>query len=331
VDDNLPRAEAAAIKGNEIIAVGRDEDMESLIGSETRVYNLGGKLVLPGFNDCHYHLMRYTILSETMFDLYQADSLQEIQRRLMENALSHPDSEWLYGLRWFPQSEWPTRQDLDAVESKRPVVIYDIDFHTAWVNTPALERIGYDANTPESEGGTILRDSGGYPTGVLFENAHHQVPYPARPSDEGLERLLSKQIESFNQLGITSMGNMESIPENIEFTAQLAESRRMNLRINHWPMLVDGLENARWARERCKANEGVNVVGLKVFMDGVMSNHSAWVLEPYNDAPNKSGYPVIDPAELREKVIAADKEGFQIITHAIVNWSTLQMSHVLPP
>jgi predicted amidohydrolase YtcJ len=317
VDEKLPRAEAAAIKGNEIIAVGSDNDIDSFIGPETRVYNLDGKLVLPGFNDCHYHLMRYTIMSETMFDLYGADSLQEIQRRLKENALAHPDSEWLYGLRWFPPNEWPTRHDLDVVEDKRPVIIYDIDYHTAWVNTPALKRIGYDANTPEPEGGTILRDGGGYPTGVLFENAHDPVPYPARGSDEELERLLSKQIEGFNQLGITSMGNMEVVPENIEFTARLAEAGQMNLRINHWPMLVDGLENANWARERCKTSERVNVVGLKVFMDGVFSNHSAWILEPYNDAPDNIGYPVIDLEEYQEKVVAADKEGFQIITHSI--------------
>jgi predicted amidohydrolase YtcJ len=317
VDDNLPRAEAVAISGNEIVAVGSDGEMGALVGPDTKVYNLAGKLVLPGFNDCHYHLMRYTIMSETMFDLYRVDTLQEIQRRLKENALDHPDSGWLYGLRWFPPGEWPTRQVLDAVEDERPVAVYDIDFHTAWVNTPALEQIGYDTNTPEPKGGTILRDSDGYPTGILFENAHRPIPYPARPSDAGLERLLAKEIEGFNRLGLTSMGNMEVVPENIEFTAQLAEAGRMNLRINHWPMLEDGLENARWARERCKASERVNVVGLKAFMDGVISNHTAWILEPYNDAPDKIGYPTIDPKEFREKVIEADKDGFQIITHAI--------------
>jgi predicted amidohydrolase YtcJ len=128
---------------------------------------------------------------------------------------------------------------------------------------------------------------------------------------------LAKEIEGFSRLGLTSMGNMEVLPENIEFTAQLAEAGRMNLRINHWPMLEDGLENARWARNRCKASERVNVVGLKAFMDGVISNHTAWILEPYNDAPDKSGYPTIDPEEFREKVIEADRDGFQIITHAI--------------
>lgn len=320
VDSSLPRAEAVAIRGNEIIAVGQDEEMEPLIGSGTKVYNLERKLVLPGFNDCHYHLMEYTIMSATMFDLYRVYSLQEIQKRLQKNSRDHPDNDWLYGLRWFPnffQGEWPTRADLDVAENKRPVVIYDIDFHTAWVNTQAIERLGYDASTPDPEGGTILREESGYPTGVLFENAHAPVPYPACPSDEELAKLLSKQIEGFSQLGITSMGNMERRAENIEFTARLAEAGQMNLRINHWPLLVDGLENAQWARERCKRSERVNVVGLKVFMDGVMSNHSAWMLEPYNDAPDTSGYPVIDPAELAEKVLKADKEGFQIITHAI--------------
>ena len=147
VDDRLPCAEAVAIKGKEIIAVGSDGELAPLAGKDTRVVDLQGRLVLPGFNDCHTHFLLETLVAATAFSLYGVDSLEEAQRRLQANALAHPESEWLYGSRWSNHlfdGEWPARSVLDAVENQRPVAIFDIDWHTAWVNTAALERLGYD-------------------------------------------------------------------------------------------------------------------------------------------------------------------------------------------
>jgi predicted amidohydrolase YtcJ len=320
VDGHRPRAEAVAIKGNEIVVVGRNEEVAPLIGKGTRVHDLQGRLVLPGFNDSHTHLLLETIVASTAFSLYQVDSLEKVQRRLGANARAHPDSEWLYGSRWSNHlfdGVWPTRSVLDMVEDQRPVAIFDIDWHTAWVNTVALERLGYDASTRDPEGGTIVRDGSGMPTGILFENAHAAIPSIPRPADEVYAHWLAKEAEGLNRLGITSISNMESRVDNVELTACLAGAGRLNLRINHWPELPKGLAHARQAQALCRGSEQVRVVGLKAFMDGVLSNRTAWLLEPYSDAAEICGYPVSDVEELAQNVLAADAAGFQVVIHAI--------------
>ena len=320
VDGHRPRAEAVAIKGNEIVAAGRNEEVASLIGKGTRVHDLQGRLVLPGFNDSHTHFVLETLVAATAFSLYRIDSLQEVQRRLQANALAHPDSEWLYGSRWSNHlfaGKWPTRSVLDAVEARRPVAIFDIDWHTAWVNTAALQRLGYDASTRDPDGGTIVRDDAGMPTGILFENAHASIPSIPRPADKVYAEWLSKEVESLNRLGITSISNMESRLDNVELTARLAGAGRLNLRINHWPELPKGLEHARQAQSSCRGSEQIRIVGLKAFMDGVLSNRTAWLLEPYSDAAGTCGYPVSNVEELAQRVLEADAAGFQVVIHAI--------------
>jgi hypothetical protein len=321
VDEKLPSAQAVAIRGNRIIAVGGDEAIRSWIGPGTVVYDLQGKLVLPGFNDCHTHFMPIVARFATAFDLFGAgDDLEEIQRRLVQYAKDHPEMDWLMGFRWQPrlrEGEWPTRADLDAVEEERPVAILDQELHTAWVNTPALRAIGYDQNTPDPEGGVILRDPSGQPTGILFELAYDPIvrelslPYP-----DFLD-VVTQEVDVLNRMGLTSISDNANPDRHLEYLRRMTNEGKLNLRVNHWPGVEGGLEAAIQLRERYRSNDYIQVVGVKIYMDGVFSNRSAWLLESYSDAPNKYGYSVMDLDEYTELVYAFDASGFQVITHAI--------------
>jgi len=321
VDDRLPRAEALAIGGNEILFVGSNAQVQEMSGPDTRVLDLRGHLVLPGFNDCHTHFIYAALRTATNFDLYHVTEMREIQSRLRTFSQENPQYDWLYGMRWFPtrinNGVWPTRADLDAVESQRPVVIFDIDGHSCWTNTAAIERMGYSASTPDPEGGQMLRDASGYPTGVFFEVAQEAfVRYPPVTVEE-FPALMKKEIARLNRLGLTSISNNGIEPMYLDAIESLEAQGALHLRISEWPMILDGLEKAVALRDRFAKSDKFRVHTVKTFMDGVMSNYSAWMLEPFADKPGETGYPVIDPKKLEPLVIEADRLGFQVATHVI--------------
>jgi predicted amidohydrolase YtcJ len=322
VDPGHPRAEAVAIEGNYIKAVGATAEMEPLAGPNTQVVDLGGRLVLPGFNDCHTHFVSWAIRSSGGFDVYGAETLEEVQQRLQQYDQSHPEDDWLFGMRWQPagaKGDWPNAKDLDAVVKDRPVAIIDIDGHTGWVNTKGLERLGFDAFTADPEGGTILRDPSGKPTGVLFENAHENIPRPKPSNDEDFKASITEEIGNLHRLGITSLSDNYLPLETMQLCGHIAQEGDLDLRINYWPLLVEEFESLLSIRDQFKDNPRIQVVGVKAFIDGVLSNRTAWMLDSYPGYPEESGYPVNDLDELTQKAIQADKDGFQIVIHAIGN------------
>lgn len=321
VDDARPTAAALAVCGNEIAFVGENAQVEEWIGPETRVLDLQGRLVLPGFNDCHTHFVNASLRFATNFDLYGVTSVAEVQRRLRQFARQNPQNDWLHGMRWFATrmngGEWPSRADLDAVESSRPVVIFDIDGHSCWTNTAAIERMGYSAGTADPPGGQMLREADGYPSGIFFEIAQEAFNrYPPISAQE-FPALFKTEVARLNRLGITSISNNGIRPEYLEALAGMDADGSLNLRISEWPSIWDGLENAAALRERFKDSGKIRVGTVKAFMDGVMSNYSGWMLEPYADNPAETGYPVIDPEKLAPLVIEADRMGFQVAVHVI--------------
>lgn len=320
VDPCCPSAQAVAIRGNEIVAVGRDEEMEPLIGAGTRVVDLHGHLLLPGFHDAHTHWVWDLLREQYGFSLYGVRSVPEAQARLATFAAAHPEAEWLLGYRWdanrFEGGRWPTRADLDAVEPRRPVAIRDLDGHSAWVNSAALERLGYRRDTPDPPGGRILRDAEGEPSGILLENAHEPLPSVPVPSPEDFRIFLRDGAAQLNRLGITSLCNNGLPPGCFEDIVRMAEDGALSIRLSEWPAL-NALEEAEAMRRRAAESERVRVVGLKAMLDGVLSAHTAWMLEPYADAPDAVGFPLIDPETLFLQALRADAAGFQVIVHAI--------------
>lgn len=321
VDSRVPHVQAVAIQGEEIVALGKNEEMEPLEGPETQVISLNGRLVLPGFNDSHTHFIGSLTRTAGAFDLYGVTSLAEVREPLRKFSWEHPDSEWLIGNRWkpsiFEDGGWPTRASLDSLEPVRPVAIFDIDCHSCWVNTAALQKLGYTGNTLDPLGGKIVHDEQGEPNGILLENAHDSIPRGVPLTAEEFSRALCEEVAHLNCLGLTSLSNNGVKKEQLEIYAQMAEDGRLTLRINEWPFLSQGLEYAQGLRERFGKGERVRVVGLKVLIDGVLSAHTAWMLEDYADAPGKTGFPTVDPEQFEQEAIEADRQGFQVIVHAI--------------
>jgi predicted amidohydrolase YtcJ len=331
VDENAPQAEAIAIRGNEIAAVGSSLEIEAWAGPEAKRYDLGGKLVLPGFNDSHTHFMLSTASMATSMDLLGVGNLSEIQEILRKHAKAFPELEWLIGHRWAPphhEGRWPTRKDLDAVEANRPVAIYDMDHHTAWVNTAMLETLGYDQNTPDPEGGTILREGDGFPNGILFEKAFEPIEGKALLEFEEFSTSIKEGISELHKIGLTSISDNANLPPYIDFCERMFEEGSLKIRVNHWPDLNEGVDKAIEIRERFQGNDILSVVGIKLFIDGALSNRTAWLLEEYADSPGEMGYPVNDMEELTAWVIEADQEGFQVITHAIGDRGVREMLDV---
>jgi len=320
VDPRLPQAQAVAIRGNTVAAVGRDEEMEPLIGPGTRVLDLRGQLLLPGFHDAHTHWVWALLREWGGFSLYGVRTVPEAQRIVAAFAREHPDADWLLGSRWdanrFQGGHWPTRADLDAVVPDRPVAIRDLDGHSAWVNSAALRRLGYHRDAPDPPGGRIVRDADGEPTGILLENAHEALPSPPVPPPERFRALLREGAAALNRLGLTSLCNNGLPPGGFEEIVRLAEEGGLTVRLSEWPSL-EALEEAQAMRRRVRESEHVRVVGLKAMLDGVFSAHTAWMLEPYADAPGNTGFPLIDPETLFLQALRADAAGFQVILHTI--------------
>ena len=181
-DPAHPRAQAIAVSGERIVAVGTDEALRPAIGRATRVIEARGALVTPGFNDAHLHFLDGGFVL-TILDLREMSDPAAVAARVAEAARATPDGEWILGSGWnqerFPGQAWPTRECLDAVAPRHPVALYRVDGHTLWVNGLALEKGGIDRDTPDPPGGRIVRDPRkGEPSGLLQESAVLGVPVP---------------------------------------------------------------------------------------------------------------------------------------------------------
>ncbi len=321
VDPLLPKAEAVAIQGNRILAAGTDDEIEAFVGPDSKVINLNGRLVLPGFNDSHTHFVMGSLEFEGAFDLNGVTALEDVQQKLRDFSQRHPDNEWIYGVRWLPSrigdGSWPSKADLDKIVSDRPVAIGEVDHHSFWVNSAGLKALNYDASTPDPVGGKILRDEAGEPTGILLETAfpiigqHHQV------SSQDFERIIARDIARFHQIGLTSMTNNITEKQHMDMLLGMAQNRSLKMRVNYWPWLLDGMDRVLEERQTYQVQDLLQVVGVKSILDGVLSSYTGWMLEEYSDAPGEFGFPVVPPEELAEVALKADEAGFQVVIHAI--------------
>ena len=174
VNPRQPWAEAIAISGGKIVAVGDRRQVEALRGPATRVIDAGQRLLLPGFVDCHIHFMQGS-LGLTQVDLNEVTTVAEIQKRVKAYADSHPKEPWIQGMGWtyptFGPTALPNKKMLDDIIPDRPVFLEAFDGHSAWANSKALALAGIDRNTPDPPNGKIIRDEKGDPTGALQESA----------------------------------------------------------------------------------------------------------------------------------------------------------------
>jgi predicted amidohydrolase YtcJ len=317
------------------VAVGSEADAAAHGGPQTAVVDAGGRLVLPGFDDAHFHLPMGAQQLDAI-DLLDAGDLAEIQRRVREKARKDPGAPWIRGRGWFysalPGGRPPTRQDLDAVEAARAVYLEAYDGHSAWLNSRGLEKAGITRATPDPEGGLVVRDAAGEPTGMLKESAV-ELAWAAmpRPSRAEMLRLIERSLALLARHGLTMVQNAHATEEELDLYAELERAGRLTARLYNALSAVppsDGVGGRPFAGTEELVRKAVELKAryrspllragaVKIVADGVIEANTAAMLAPYANAPSTRGLPNYTPEALTALVGALDAAGLQVWTHAI--------------
>lgn len=322
-----PDAQAVAVQGGSIVSVGRDDDMREMVGRHTRVSDLAGRTVLPGFQDAHVH-PPWGGLYASQCDLHGVDP-RDYSSTIVRYAAEHQDASWVRGAGWsmaaFPGGT-PTRQALDAFVPDRPAYLTNRDGHGAWVNTRAFELAGITRDTRDPTDGRIEREQDGEPSGTLHEGAMDLVerllPEPTRA--EWLEAVRRAQTY-LHSLGITAWQDAIVTPATLAAYRTLAEREELTARVvgalwwdrhrgeEQVEELIELRRRGTVGRLRCGS--------AKIMLDGVCENFTASMLAPYlgddGRPTGNRGMPMLDPSALHRAVVRLDREGFQVHVHAI--------------
>lgn len=315
MNPSQPYAEAIAIGGQRIIAVGSGEEIKPLIGKATRVINLEGKLALPGFNDAHIHFIEGG-LSLLEVNLRGVTTIEEFQRRVKERASSLPAGAWLTGGGWdheiLPGGMMPTKGILDAIAPHNPVLLSRLDLHTSLANSKALEMAGITGDTPQPAGGKIVKNlATGEPTGILKEKAVDLVSRVVPPPS--LERRLAAAREALKEArlyGVTSIHD-NTTTAGREVYRYLLENGELTVRV--YALLRDRPTGERTGI----GDERLKIGAEKGFIDGALGSSTALLFEPYADDPTTRGLAQVSQAALKEAIKEAHRRGMQVAWHAI--------------
>ena len=315
VDPTMPAAEAVAVCGASIARVGATVDVKQMAGPGTRVIDAGGRLVVPGFNDAHVHLIDGA--NEIVgVDLRRAKNEQDFVRLLREYAATRPKGEWIRGGYWdheaWPSRALPTRELIDAATPDHPVFVLRLDGHMALANSLAITLAKVSATAPDPEGGTIVRNARGEPAGVFKDNAMELVSR-AIPEDT-LEQTITKAQEALKHaasLGVTSIQDMTASPRELRAYQELHKRDRLTARIYSIQNYAGPMQGGR------RGDEWIHTGARKLFADGSMGSGTAAFFEPYADDPKTSGLLLQSPEVLERAIFEADAAGFQPVVHAI--------------
>jgi hypothetical protein len=334
VNAQQPWAEALAIRDGKILAVGSDHEISKYRGTSTKAIDANGRLVLPGFTDCHVHFMDGSFSLQRV-NVENAKTLGEVQDQIRAYAAAHPNDPWVLGRGWsypvFAPSGLPDKKQLDAAVADRPAYIEGFDGHTWWANSKALAAAHITKDAPNPPGGTIVRDpTTGEATGAIKEDAADTVVRRAIPVPSRAEKMeaLRAGLKHANELGITRvhvMGGVNVGPGDISDAELLEELRRNNeltvrfylaYRFDPPEGTAHDLEQIEQARERYH-DDWIAAGGVKFFLDGVIETHTAAMLSPYSNEPSSSGQLLWDPEKYKAFIAELDRRGIQIFTHAI--------------
>lgn len=323
VDPARPEAQAVAVRGGRILAVGSSAEIRKFIGPKTRVIDLGGRFAMPGFNDAHTHLGSAGA-AKLEVDLRGARSLGEFQERIRQALGRYKSGEWILGEGWdqtlWPGEKYPTRQDLDAVSRTHPIFLTRVDGHGAVANSLALTLAGVTAKTPDPPGGHIVKDpKTGEPNGMLEEAATNLVRRHVPPlSASERRRAVLLAMADANAHGVTSVQDSSGWQDFLVFK-QLEREGKLTLRISEWidfGLPLQRLEAMR--REGGTTDPMLKVGGLGEFLlDGTFGSETGAMFEPYSDSPDNRGILRMSPEKFTRMVIARDRAGFQMAVHAI--------------
>jgi predicted amidohydrolase YtcJ len=315
------RAEALAIVGDRILAVGSRVEVMKLKGPETKIIDLGGHFVMPGFNDAHMH-MASAGLEKMNVDMVGSRTLDEFRDRLRAKVEASEPGEWIVGEGWdetlWPVKVVPTRWDLDEVSDGHPVYLVRVDGHIGVANTRALQLASITVASRDPEGGQIDRDESGTPNGILREKAQGAMwAVIPKPSHDKRRKAIELALADLAAHGITSAQDFSQW-DDFQIYEELEREGKLTARISEWLPFDDSIEELNRKRSSHPASDNMLQTGmLKGFMDGSLGSKTAALLEPYSDDPSNRGLPQYDAAKLnamtRERVLA----GYQIGFHAI--------------
>jgi predicted amidohydrolase YtcJ len=337
VDAASSWAQAVAVRGEHIVAVGTDQQVLALCGPHTEVVDLTGKMLVPGFQDAHVHSCGGG-LDRLRCDLSAKHSVGEYLETIAAYAKANPDAEWILGSGWsmdqFPGGT-PDRATLDTVLPGRPAFLVNRDYHAAWANTRALELAGIDANTPDPVGGRIQREPGGGPQGTLHEGAMPLVRHLAgQTSAEDIEKGILVGQAYLHSLGITAwqeaiVGDYAPVPNSRQAFPALARRGDLTGRVVgalFWDRSRDSADIDEQVEEliahRASSTAGTyRPTTVKIMLDGVCENFTARMLEPYLDASGapsgNCGLSYLTSEDLPQIVTKLDAAGFQVHIHTI--------------
>ena len=325
-----PVAQAVALDGSKILAVGDDASIRKLAGPDTRIIDLRGRLVLPGFNDSHVHFL---VGGESLItvQLRTANSQAEFKERIAQFAKTVPSGAWIRDGLWDHQ-RWnppvlPNHELIDGVTGDHPAFLWRLDGHMALANALAMRLAGIDRNTKDVPGGEIERDKDGNPTGILKDAATALVERVMPPlSPEELDRAIEAAMHEAAAHGVTSVQNMADSsedrgqPNNFREFQKLEREGKLTVRIYESMPVRDWKTLADLGVVAPFGSRYLRIGNLKAFADGALGSETAWMDEPFANNTGYSGLAspdLLNVEHFYESLRGADKAGLQISIHAI--------------
>ena len=324
LDSRMPEAEAMAVVDGRIVALGSAEEILASYQPQEKI-DAGGATVLPGLIDAHAHVVNLGRYLRNV-ELIGTASAEAVLEKVRAAVTARRPGDWIVGRGW-DQNDWeikefPTREMLDRVAPDNPVMLERVDGHAYWVNSPALELAGVSADTPDPEGGQIVRDSEGRPTGILIDYATDLVDAAIPPPDDAeLDAVLAAAQERIVSLGMTGIHEMGVGADTLALYRRWDEAGRLVPRIVVYFSARSPAAIEWWRREGAalygEPGRRFRVGGPKIYADGALGSRGAALLEPYSDAPETSGILLTEPDSLNAIVAGAIELGLQPAIHAI--------------
>jgi predicted amidohydrolase YtcJ len=327
-----PEAQALAIKGNRIAAVGSDDSILKFAGPHTKVLDLKGRRVVPGFNDAHVHFYMGGD-GLTSVQLHEATSPEQFRKLIANFVGKRKKGEWILNGNWdherWTPPQLPNHQLIDDVAPENPVFVNRSDGHMCLANALAMKLAGVDKTTKDVPGGVIVRDAEGNPTGIFKDAAKNLIErVMPQPSQEHIiNSILAAQeyaarngVTSVQDMGVYTAQGVDATVEVIRAYQILQKQGKLKIRISTHIPLPEWRRDASAGVMAALGNDMIRVGALKSFADGSLGSTTAWFFEPYTDAPETSGIPsdeLLRPDQMYENMKAADAAGLQIAVHAI--------------
>ena len=335
VEEGAPNAQAVAVRGSRIVAVGSSAEIKKLVGPKTQVIDVQGQLVIPGFIEGHGHFTGIGA-AELGLKLMNAKTWNRIVAMVAERVKTAKPGEWIYGRGWH-QEKWdtkptpdvegfPVHDALSKVSPNNPVVLTHASGHATFVNAKAMELSGITSATKDPEGGDLIRDAKGNPTGLLRERASGLVrrgvgaPEPtAAEAGDRAQKILDLATQEVLSKGVTSFQDAGSSFADVDRLKAMADAGKLGVRL--WVMLRqpnDALRQNLAKYRMVDYGDGfLTVRGIKHSIDGALGPRGAWLLEPYSDKPSDSGDNTTNVETIRETAKLALEHNYQLCVHAI--------------